>query len=31
MSKAREIRKKIVSIKNTQKITQAMELVAGSK
>ncbi|MFW0094899.1 MAG: F0F1 ATP synthase subunit gamma, partial [Coxiella endosymbiont of Haemaphysalis qinghaiensis] len=31
MSKAQEIRKKIVSIKNTQKITQAMELVAGSK
>ena len=31
MSKAREIRTKIVSIKNTQKITRAMELVAASK
>ncbi|WP_423063275.1 F0F1 ATP synthase subunit gamma [Candidiatus Paracoxiella cheracis] len=31
MSKAREIRTKITSIKNTQKITRAMELVAASK
>ena len=31
MSKAREIRNKISSIKNTQKITRAMELVAASK
>ncbi|MCH9770150.1 MAG: F0F1 ATP synthase subunit gamma [Gammaproteobacteria bacterium] len=31
MSTAREIRSKIGSIKNTQKITQAMELVAASK
>ena len=31
MSKAREIRNKINSIKNTQKITRAMELVAASK
>ena len=31
MSKAREIRSKIASIKNTKKITQAMELVAASK
>ena len=31
MSKAREIRKKITSIKNTQKITRAMELVAAGK
>ncbi len=31
MSKAREIRQKIASIKNTQKITRAMELVAASK
>lgn len=31
MSKAREIRTKIASIKNTQKITRAMELVAASK
>ena len=31
MSKAREIRTKIGSIKNTQKITRAMELVAASK
>ncbi len=31
MSKAREIRQKISSIKNTQKITRAMELVAASK
>lgn len=31
MSKAREIRKKIMSIKNTQKVTRAMELVAASK
>lgn len=31
MSKAREIRTKITSIKSTQKITRAMELVAASK
>lgn len=31
MSKAQEIRTKIASIKNTQKITRAMELVAASK
>ena len=31
MSQAREIRSKIGSIKNTQKITRAMELVAASK
>ena len=31
MSKAKEIRVKIGSIKNTQKITRAMELVAASK
>lgn len=31
MSTAREIRTKIASIKNTQKITRAMELVAASK
>lgn len=31
MSKAREIRTKIANIKNTQKITRAMELVAASK
>ena len=31
MSKAREIRNKISRIKNTQKITRAMELVAASK
>lgn len=31
MSYAREIRNKITSIKNTQKITRAMELVAASK
>ncbi|MBW5802408.1 F0F1 ATP synthase subunit gamma [Coxiella endosymbiont of Ornithodoros amblus] len=31
MPKAREIRTKIASIKNTQKITRAMELVAASK
>lgn len=31
MSQAREIRNKIASIKNTQKITRAMELVAASK
>ena len=31
MSRVREIRKKITSIKNTQKITRAMELVAASK
>ena len=31
MSRAKEIRKKITSIKNTQKITRAMELVAASK
>ncbi len=31
MSKAREIRNKIGSINNTQKITRAMELVAASK
>ncbi len=31
MSQAREIRGKIASIKNTQKITRAMELVAASK
>lgn len=31
MSKAREIRTKISRIKNTQKITRAMELVAASK
>lgn len=31
MSKAREIRTKIASIKNMQKITRAMELVAASK
>lgn len=31
MSRIQEIRKKITSIKNTQKITKAMELVAGSK
>ena len=31
MSKVREIRTKITSIKNTQKITRAMELVATSK
>lgn len=31
MSQAREIRTKISSIKNTQKITRAMELVAASK
>ncbi len=31
MSQAREIRNKIGSIKNTQKITRAMELVAASK
>lgn len=31
MLKAREIRTKIASIKNTQKITRAMELVAASK
>ncbi len=31
MSQAREIRTKIASIKNTQKITRAMELVAASK
>ncbi len=31
MSQAREIRTKIASVKNTQKITSAMELVAASK
>src|SRR3990167_6661494 len=31
MSQAREIRGKIASVKNTQKITRAMELVAASK
>ncbi len=31
MSQAREIRTKISSVKNTQKITRAMELVAASK
>lgn len=31
MSKAQEIRTKIASIKNTQKITRAMELVAASR
>ena len=31
MSQAREIRTKIGSIRNTQKITRAMELVAASK
>lgn len=31
MSKAKEIRQKIGSVKNTQKITHAMELVAASK
>ncbi len=31
MSSGREIRTKIASIKNTQKITKAMELVAASK
>lgn len=31
MSQAREIRNKIASVKNTQKITRAMELVAASK
>jgi len=31
MSNAREIRTKIASVKNTQKITRAMELVAASK
>ncbi|MFV9988968.1 MAG: F0F1 ATP synthase subunit gamma [Coxiella endosymbiont of Dermacentor nuttalli] len=31
MSKTREIRSKIASIKNTKKITRAMELVAASK
>jgi F-type H+-transporting ATPase subunit gamma len=31
MSQAREIRTKITSVKNTQKITRAMELVAASK
>lgn len=31
MSQAREIRSKIVSVKSTQKITRAMELVAASK
>jgi F-type H+-transporting ATPase subunit gamma len=31
MSQAKEIRTKITSIKNTQKITRAMELVAASK
>jgi len=31
MSNAKEIRQKIHSVKNTQKITKAMEMVAGSK
>ncbi len=31
MSAAKEIRTKIKSIKNTQKITKAMEMVAASK
>lgn len=31
MSGAKEIRKKVASIKNTQKITRAMEMVAASK
>lgn len=31
MAKEKEIRTKIASIKNTQKITKAMEMVAGSK
>ena len=31
MSGAKEIRSKIKSIKNTQKITKAMEMVAASK
>ena len=31
MSQAREVRTQIASIKNTQKITRAMELVAASK
>ena len=31
MSGAKEIRGKIASIKNTQKITKAMEMVAASK
>ncbi|MDE5018612.1 F0F1 ATP synthase subunit gamma, partial [Francisella tularensis subsp. holarctica] len=31
MSNAREIRSKVQSVKNTQKITGAMELVASSK
>ncbi|MBK2240656.1 F0F1 ATP synthase subunit gamma, partial [Francisella tularensis] len=31
MSNAREIRSKVQSVKNTQKITGAMELVAASK
>ena len=31
MAGAKEIRSKIASIKNTQKITRAMEMVAASK
>ena len=31
MAGAKEIRTKIASIKNTQKITRAMEMVAASK
>ncbi|MDH5515986.1 MAG: F0F1 ATP synthase subunit gamma, partial [Gammaproteobacteria bacterium] len=31
MAGAKEIRTKIASIKNTQKITKAMEMVAASK
>ena len=31
MSNAREIKSKVASVKNTQKITGAMELVAASK
>ena len=31
MSQAKEVRNKIGSVKNTQKITRAMELVAASK
>ena len=31
MSRGKEIRNKIASVKNTQKITHAMEMVAASK
>jgi len=31
MASGKEIRTKIVSVKNTQKITRAMEMVAASK